>query len=1241
MNIKNNLERKFNLNEMQLEAAKLIGKDLIISAPTGCGKTEAILLAITEGQSVNWFLPTITSCIFMYKRLKQDFNDLFTIEVATSVLSEKSYCTGSVNHGHIKIMTPDPVLLDFIEFNIDTGKFNRASEPVLVLDEIDNYPEDVRVVLKKYIDEANLRQVIVASATLDEGLKEAFKEYERIDYNIPNTLKYKVGILGNSRMTVTEGFKELVQKYHKKKRIAVIANSISSFSKYQEALSELNLSERDGVLIHHSNLSDDQRKENEQLLFENNYDILISNDIISFSVDIDTDILVTEISDKLNVNIQRLGRLNRRNRKVDFTNLYICNPDYHWNPRFISDYRASKIFYNYFEHNKMITSNRIEEISKDIIIEVSSNTYEDILEYVKRDILNDIPPKLRDVPVTFKIPVQQKRRRKGKKEAEVIKTYSPLKWNTDYNEFPWDENPYSDEKCIEKNIVCINGQKYIINDLKQLYSGTIILEEYDSKTFSPWIDKVEIENTEFDKEEYLFKLFHGRSGYTPSRFTVSIYLNIFKEHKLTGERKDEKLLKGNLHIRTEILLYGLYGKSKILDFSKLIKLSIMRTECDNYGDLNNYYSKNHFEEESVGVLVLRNGLFEDLVNRVYKLAKETFDETTIHKTFVVCKEYLNIKMNDLASYRDVTYREFTYLINKNYLMEKYDELTVINKFLGGTECEGYYFRKHPSFMNDLFDDEMRRYEELRNDFLSFCHKLKDSSMDDICEFVNLGLEKMLIITEEDISFDNLIIEDIDENITVKFYKNKDNVFNIQLSKPLYFYTKMNKDAKISFEELIRMSIINKNILPQNRNSKELFLLNDKESFSKVVESLDKAMKEEFINIFTIKNFETLENFIRSKHCLLEYILFNTFNLFSVEESMEFGLFQKGFLKTYIGEDFTENFYEKGYINSKNHLNRDYVIDYLLNGNDIRERINIKELMIDTWYYWHNKKYDLDKNPYYYKYSEKNNEEKNSYVKIIDEVKHVVIPLYLDIYKNDELLIKEYKYELEIPAFLGFLCRYESDPINIEPLSAFLKLKRKCENGLKNTEFVNKFTDILGPVPDMAFFNDFRKLSGIGRDFHKKVIIPEIKKHYSSIYKFLDDEGWTSKTIEGRLEICYRNMIYPIKDFLGVYDAMRILENINIFNDLLPDKKDIFINHMKLSLGMPRFDNYLRRNPLETVDVYYDYGDIVFDICRSFDDSDNLYNIKNYLPETEELSEEWFYEEYDNWDYDDTDYDDDF
>lgn len=479
-----NKMRKLNmeLNEMQQKAVELKGKDIVFSAPTGCGKTEAILLALKDGGKVDWFLPTITSCIFMYKRLVRDFGDVFTISVATSVLTETHYCT-KISKGSIRIMTPDPILIDYVKNNLEEENNSLTSNEILVLDEIDNYPPDVRVVLKHYIENCPVRQVIVASATLDKKLKDLFRKYELVKYDIDNTIKYKV----QGFDSITE-FENVVKKYHKKKRIAVIANSINNFDKYLSVLRDLGLNDRDGVLVHHANLTDDERVENEKLLFENNYDILISNDLISFSVDIDIDILVMEVSDKMNVSIQRLGRLNRRNKKVDFINLYIFDPNHHYNPKFIDELDAAECRRILESKDTLLTSRNINEFVSNLEIEESNNDFEDIVKYVKRDVRNDVPPKLRDVPLTFKIPIQVKRRRKGKKEAELVTTYKPKKWHINEFDFPWNDKAYSTPDCKHKDLVSLFYKVYIIKDLNQMQSGNIVLDLYEGECYSPLVE---------------------------------------------------------------------------------------------------------------------------------------------------------------------------------------------------------------------------------------------------------------------------------------------------------------------------------------------------------------------------------------------------------------------------------------------------------------------------------------------------------------------------------------------------------------------------------------------------------------------------------------------------------------------------------------------------------------------------------------------------------------------------------
>ena len=117
MILKNELEKKFELNKMQEEASENNGENLIFNAPTGSGKTEAVLLSIPEGKKVSFLLPTITSSIFMYRRLAE--SGLFNVEVKTSLLKEKSLGKGLLN---VQIHTPDPALLEFLENGEKTNK---------------------------------------------------------------------------------------------------------------------------------------------------------------------------------------------------------------------------------------------------------------------------------------------------------------------------------------------------------------------------------------------------------------------------------------------------------------------------------------------------------------------------------------------------------------------------------------------------------------------------------------------------------------------------------------------------------------------------------------------------------------------------------------------------------------------------------------------------------------------------------------------------------------------------------------------------------------------------------------------------------------------------------------------------------------------------------------------------------------------------------------------------------------
>ena len=116
--LRKEIESKFNLNDIQKLASEKVGKNLIIDAPTASGKTEAILLAINDGSSVTWMLPTITSCTFMYRRLCHDFNNL-NVKVMTSVMTDERILDPGFTT--INIITCDPYMVEYIRDLVDKG----------------------------------------------------------------------------------------------------------------------------------------------------------------------------------------------------------------------------------------------------------------------------------------------------------------------------------------------------------------------------------------------------------------------------------------------------------------------------------------------------------------------------------------------------------------------------------------------------------------------------------------------------------------------------------------------------------------------------------------------------------------------------------------------------------------------------------------------------------------------------------------------------------------------------------------------------------------------------------------------------------------------------------------------------------------------------------------------------------------------------------------------------------------
>lgn len=323
---------------MQEKAIQCRGMDVILVAPTGQGKTAAILLALEEGKTYKYFLPTVVACHYMYERLKED--DI-SCQLYTS--KRKEDYKGATNT-KIIIESPDQTCIDYMMNGLDCDRLQDVDG--IIMDELDTYPNRVMSILVDIVNKKrNYTQVIIASATLNKTLTDSISIYNKIIYKTDLDInKYKVEIIDISPDILDEYiYGEMITEdpsYYKDKKIGVICSSIRAAKKVHRELElwlksrgikdELIESEEDinsYLRILHSGLDNIDMEESERALYSEEFGIFVTNDIVSTSIDIDFDILFCAYTDKLNLIIQRWGRCNRRNltnmNKDMYPNLYL------------------------------------------------------------------------------------------------------------------------------------------------------------------------------------------------------------------------------------------------------------------------------------------------------------------------------------------------------------------------------------------------------------------------------------------------------------------------------------------------------------------------------------------------------------------------------------------------------------------------------------------------------------------------------------------------------------------------------------------------------------------------------------------------------------------------------------------------------------------------------------------------------------------------------------------------------
>lgn len=347
---------KFQYNTLQEFCIANRNENIMVTAPTGMGKTEAGLLWCGNNKCF-FVLPLKTAINAMFDRIKKLANDaeveeLYKRRVALVHSDMKSYYLKDANDKDtdydfdyeelsrqfclpVTVCTPDQIFDFVLKYPGYEYKLAISSYSKFIIDEIQMYSPDILAAIIYAIKMIHIMggKVAVLTATLPPFVKEELlkifgDDVQLADFSSEGILRHNVKVFDDKLETddvieiVNETNSDTVKKY------LVVCNTVKTANRLYRELSESNIDAE--INLFHANFikKDRMKKEKEimkasekELNEMNKPEIWISTSVVEASLDIDFDILITELSDLFSL-FQRFGRTNRKGKK-DFSD-YNC-----------------------------------------------------------------------------------------------------------------------------------------------------------------------------------------------------------------------------------------------------------------------------------------------------------------------------------------------------------------------------------------------------------------------------------------------------------------------------------------------------------------------------------------------------------------------------------------------------------------------------------------------------------------------------------------------------------------------------------------------------------------------------------------------------------------------------------------------------------------------------------------------------------------------------------------------------
>ncbi|OAA32507.1 hypothetical protein AT15_00060 [Kosmotoga arenicorallina S304] len=311
----------------EFQKLSLTGKDTIITAPTGRGKTLASLnwWKSTNRKHLTYILPTVTTVEAMYETLEKEFGEntglihgnLSYYLYANMEISEE-YHTKKFWMKHfempVTVATLDQLLLAGLNWGRWEPKIINIASGAVVFDELHfSQPFTFGITLEiiKKLKKLGI-PICVMSATLPRYMLKKLKEVldNPVTIRDEEGLKEKrIEIKGICPGSLTH---KIVEEFDAGKKTLICCNTVKYAQELYSRLKKFVPEEE--LILYHGRFSTEDRIKLLNKITHDNPRVVVATQVVEISLNIDYDVLFTELA-PIDSLIQRFGRVNRFGRK--------------------------------------------------------------------------------------------------------------------------------------------------------------------------------------------------------------------------------------------------------------------------------------------------------------------------------------------------------------------------------------------------------------------------------------------------------------------------------------------------------------------------------------------------------------------------------------------------------------------------------------------------------------------------------------------------------------------------------------------------------------------------------------------------------------------------------------------------------------------------------------------------------------------------------------------------------------